>query len=86
MVKKKLVIKPQKYSGETTVISMRMPKTMLADIDRVAGATGRTACPESVPGRSAARTGGRLRPVPAAARTAVRPRTAGSGSLRRRGL
>ncbi len=42
MVKKKLVIKPQKYSGETTVISMRMPKTMLADIDRVAGATGRT--------------------------------------------
>ena len=39
---KKLIIGPQKYSGETTVVSMRMPKDMLADLDKVASATGRT--------------------------------------------
>ena len=39
---KKLVIQPQKYGGETSVISMRMPKNMLADIDKVAAETGRT--------------------------------------------
>lgn len=39
---KKLVIKPQKYGGETSVVSMRMPKNMLADIDVVANETGRT--------------------------------------------
>lgn len=39
---KKLVILPLKYSGETTVISMRMPKDMLADIDKIAEKTGRT--------------------------------------------
>ena len=39
---KKLVIQPQKYGGETSVVSMRMPKNMLADIDIVANETGRT--------------------------------------------
>lgn len=39
---KKLIIKPQKYGGETCVISIRMPKSMLADIDIVANETGRT--------------------------------------------
>ncbi|MDE6913872.1 MAG: hypothetical protein K2P35_09280 [Lachnospiraceae bacterium] len=38
----KLIIQPQKYGGETSVISMRMPKGMLADIDKVAAETGRT--------------------------------------------
>ena len=39
---KKLIIRPQKYVGETSVISMRMPKGMLADIDKIAADTGRT--------------------------------------------
>ncbi len=39
---RRLVIRPQKYSGETTVTSIRMPKSMLADIDKVAAATGRS--------------------------------------------
>lgn len=42
MSEKKLIIKPQKYSGETSVVSMRMPKDMLQEIDEVASATGRT--------------------------------------------
>jgi hypothetical protein len=39
---KKLIIQPQKYGGETAVVSMRMPKSMLADIEKVATETGRT--------------------------------------------
>ena len=42
MAEKKLIIKPHKYGGETTVISMRLPKEMLSVIDRVATETGRT--------------------------------------------
>ncbi len=42
MSEKKLIIKPQKYGGETSVVSMRMPKDMLQEIDEVASATGRT--------------------------------------------
>lgn len=42
MSDKKLSLSPHKYGGETTVISMRLPKTMLADIDDVAAKTGRT--------------------------------------------
>lgn len=42
MSEKKLIIQPHKYSGETSVISMRLPKNMLADIDKVATETGRT--------------------------------------------
>lgn len=38
---KKLIIQPHKYTGATSVISMRMPKDMLADIDEVAAKTGR---------------------------------------------
>lgn len=42
MEEKKLIIQPQKYGGETSVVSMRMPKDMLSDLDKVASATGRT--------------------------------------------
>ena len=40
--KKKLVIKSHRYSGETAVISLRLPKEMLKVIDEVAATTGRT--------------------------------------------
>lgn len=40
--KPKLKITPKAYSGETTVISARLPKDMIADLDKVAKATGRT--------------------------------------------
>ena len=42
MSEKKLIIRPHRYAGETTVISLRLPKEMLAVIDRVAQETGRT--------------------------------------------
>lgn len=42
MAEKKLVIRPHKFGGETSVISMRLPKEMLAVIDQVATDTGRT--------------------------------------------
>ena len=42
MEKPKLQITPKKYGGETSVISMRLPKDMLRDIDAVAEETGRT--------------------------------------------
>lgn len=42
MDEKKLVIQPQKYGGSTSVISMRIPKEMLADIDKVVAETKRT--------------------------------------------
>ena len=35
-------IPAKKYSGESTVISCRMPKSMLKDIDELAERTGRT--------------------------------------------
>ena len=38
----KLEIAPKRYSGESTVISMRITKAMLADIDKIAAETGRT--------------------------------------------
>lgn len=38
----KLQISPKKYVGESTVISVRVPKDMVADVDRIAEATGRT--------------------------------------------
>ena len=40
--KPKLRITPKKYTGETSVISTRLPKEMLKDIDSVAETTGRT--------------------------------------------
>ena len=39
---RKLIIQPHRYGGESSVISLRLPKDMLADIDRVAADTGRT--------------------------------------------
>ena len=39
---KKLIIQPHRYGNETSVISVRLPKDMLAVIDRVAVETGRT--------------------------------------------
>ena len=36
-----LQISPKKYSGETTIGSMRMSKELLKDIDNVAKVTGR---------------------------------------------
>lgn len=42
MTEKKLVIKPHRFGGETAVISLRLPKEMLAVIDQVATDTGRT--------------------------------------------
>ena len=42
MAEPKLEIIPKKYSGESTVISSRISKAMLADIDRLAAETGRT--------------------------------------------
>lgn len=42
LTEKKLIIQPHRYGGETSVISVRLPKDMLAAIDRVAAETGRT--------------------------------------------
>lgn len=36
-----LRITPKKYSGETTIVSMRIAKELLKDIDVVANVTGR---------------------------------------------
>ena len=36
-----LKISPKKYKGETTIVSMRLTKDMVKDIDAVANATGR---------------------------------------------
>ena len=41
MTDPKLEIIPKKYSGESTVISLRITKAMLADIDKIAAATWR---------------------------------------------
>lgn len=37
----KLQIMKKRYSGDSTVISLRMPKEMLADLDKIAEFTGR---------------------------------------------
>ena len=37
-----LKITPKKYTGESAVISMRLPKDMLKDLDAAAEASGRT--------------------------------------------
>ena len=42
MSEKKLKIQPHRYGGESAVISLRLPKDMLAEIDRIATDTGRT--------------------------------------------
>lgn len=38
----RLIIQPKKYTGETSIVSMRIPKDMLKDIDLAAKAAGRT--------------------------------------------
>ena len=38
----RLEIPPKKYTGETSIVSMRIPKDMLKDIDTAARAAGRT--------------------------------------------
>ena len=38
----RLIIAPKKYTGETSIVSMRIPKDMLKDIDLAAKAAGRT--------------------------------------------
>ena len=38
----RLIISPRKYKAETQVISVRLPKDMLRDVDAVAQNTGRT--------------------------------------------
>ena len=42
MEKPKFIIKPRKYTGESTILSMRIPKEMVRDIDLIAAQTGRT--------------------------------------------
>lgn len=41
MDKPTLRITPKKYAGETTIVSMRLSKELLKDIDTVANLTGR---------------------------------------------
>ena len=41
MSENKLVIQARKFGGETSVISVRLPKEMLAAIDKVAADSGR---------------------------------------------
>lgn len=38
----RLVIPAKKYTGETSIVSMRIPKDMLKDIDAAAKLAGRT--------------------------------------------
>ena len=38
----KLVIAPKRYTEETTIVSMRLPKDMLRELDALAKRTGRT--------------------------------------------
>ena len=42
MDKPKLQIKQTKYTAESTIMSMRIPKDMIRDLDAVAAKTGRT--------------------------------------------
>ncbi len=42
MTEPRFQIKPKKYNGESSVVSMRMPKDMLREIDEIAERTGRT--------------------------------------------
>lgn len=42
MEKPKLQIAPKRYTGESTVVSMRAPKDLVAELDRIAAMTGRT--------------------------------------------
>ena len=41
MTDKKFIIPPRKYRGETAVVSARIPKDLIAEIDRLSQKTGR---------------------------------------------
>ena len=41
MTEPMLRISPKKYTGETTIVSMRMARDLLKDIDNIATLTGR---------------------------------------------
>ena len=60
MAEKKLIIKPHRYGGETAVVSMRLPKEMLAVIDRAAAETRSYLIRRKVKMRSALSVRGRL--------------------------
>ena len=38
----KLYIESKRYTGESTVVSMRLPKDMIEELDAIAKTTGRT--------------------------------------------
>ena len=40
MAEKKLVIEKKRFSGETAVVSARLPKSMIHEIDKAADETG----------------------------------------------
>ena len=42
MAEPKFQVKTKKCTGESSVVSMRMPKDMLREIDAIAAKTGRT--------------------------------------------
>lgn len=42
MEKPKLTIRPKKYGGESAVVSVRVPKSLLRDMDAAAEQTGRS--------------------------------------------
>ncbi len=42
MAESKFQVTPKKYTGESTVVSLRLPKDMLRDIDAAAAKVGRT--------------------------------------------
>lgn len=42
MEKPKLRIEPKRYTGESTVVSMRMPRDMVKELDCIAASTGYT--------------------------------------------
>ncbi len=42
MEEPKLHIKPKKFTGESTVVSLRLPKDMIEAFDELAKRTGRT--------------------------------------------
>lgn len=42
MAEKKFVLRAKRYTEESQVFSIRMPRDMLRDLDEIAKATGRT--------------------------------------------
>ena len=41
MANKKLVIPSKRYKGDTSVVSARLPNSMIKDLDKIAESTGR---------------------------------------------